>query len=478
MHKHKISSLLFLAMFFFARPVYALTLAEYIEQVKTQNLGYTATNEQAQAYELLKEKAKLVTAITLYGYSERSFVEQNQAIQIVRYNRSYATKNQIGFMQTADFGLSTNLYYSLNQITYKGLNTSTSTNPALASSNWQSIPTIELSLPLWQNRLGASTKALRDSTFYTNESGKLLAQSLSISELVESEKTYWALVYAKKALRVQQKALESAKQILNYVSRRERMNLGEKGDVLQARALVETKQLLVKQAINDELIASRNFNKQRFIISDIVDEKLEDFDLPKLQNILVPQVIAGDRYDIKASEASMKAAVAQAKVEEENNKPSLNLYGAYSLNQIQGSKQAAISSSFEPMGRSGKVGVNFSMPINFGLTSDIRQGAIKSASAAKIDYRQKVFEQENDWMNLVQNMASYKENLKLSLTIEQAQKSKLENERNLLKQGRTSTYQILLFEQDYSNSELTTIQIAYKLLELLADEKLYKGLPL
>jgi len=33
----------------------------------------------------------------------------------------------------------------------------------------------------------------------------------------------------------------------------------------------------------------------------------------------------------------------------------------------------------------------------------------------------------------------------------------------------------LLFEQDFSNAELTTQQIAYKLLESIAMQKLYKN---
>lgn len=459
---------------FFTKNSFALSLDEYLEQVKNQNLGYLAANQNAEAYELLKKKAKLVTAINLYGYTEKGFVEQNQALQIVRYNKVYNQKNQVGFTQTSDFGLSTNLYYSLNQVIYKGLITS-SPNPSLASSNYQAIPTLELSLPLWQNLLGSSTQASKDSTYFSNESQKLTAKSISLSSLIDSEKAYWTLVYARKAVKIQENALESARQILSYVTKREKMNLGERGDVLQARALVETKQLLLKQAQNDEKIATRNFNKQRYINSDEVTEKLEDFDLKKLQNFLVPKIMAGNRFDVKADEANMKAAVAAAKVEEENNKPNLSLYGSYSLNQIEKSADQAFSNSFAQKGNSGKIGVSFSMPINFGLTSDIRQGAVKTASSARINYRQKVFDQENDWQNLIQNMSSYKENLALAIAIEAAQKSKLENERKLLKQGRTSTYQILLFEQDYSNSELTTLQTAYKLLSLIADEKLYRG---
>lgn len=171
----------------------------------------------------------------------------------------------------------------------------------------------------------------------------------------------------------------------------------------------------------------------------------------------------------------MKSAVAAAKVEEENNKPAVNLYGSHSLTNIDATAIKTVDNSFAPNGLGSKIGVQFSMPINFGLTSDIRQGAVKSASAAKITYRQKLLEQETDWESLTLSMESFRENLKLSLAIEAAQKSKLENERARLKQGRTSTYQVLLFEQDYSNAELTTQQLALKLLDTIANLQLYQN---
>lgn len=475
MFKIKIIPTFFIVIIFFAKNSFALNVDEYLDQVKNQNLGYTSANQNVEAYEALKSKAKLVTAVNFFASTQNSFTEQNQALQIFRYDRIYTQNTQVGITQTSDFGLSTKLYYSLNHNTYKGLNTSNLPNPSLAQSSYQSIPAIEVSLPLWQNRFGSLTQASKDLVFFQNEAQKLNSKSVSISSLVTAEQSYWILVAARQTVEIQQSALKSAQQILDYVSKREKMNLGEKGDVLQAKALFETRKLLLQQAQNDEKLAARDFNKQRYIDSAEVTEKLDGFNFQKLQSFLVPKIMGGHRFDVKAQEADMKAAVASAKLDEENNKPSLNLYGSYLQNQIEATRSQALSSAFDQKGRAGTIGVKLSMPINFGLTSDIRQGAIQSASAAKTNYRQQVFQQENDWQNLVQNLAIYKENLKLSQAIEAAQKSKLENERKLLKQGRTSTYQILLFEQDYSNSQLTTIQTAYKLLSLIAQEKLYQA---
>lgn len=488
MFKSKIILSLCLAIIFFTQNSFAqnskvqdskvqnskiLSLEEYLNQVKGQSLSYAAANESAEAFEKLKAKAKLVTAVTFFASAQNSFVEQNQALQIVRYNKVFNRNSQVGFSQTADFGLSTKLYYSLNHVTYKDLNTANYPNPSLSSSNYQSIPTIEVSLPIWQNLFGAQTRASKDSIYFTNESQKLAAKSVSISSLVAAEQSYWSLAAARKIVTIQKNALKSAEQILDYVRKRERMNLGETGDVLQAKALLESRKLSLKQAENNEKLAARDFNKQRYIDSNEVADRLSDFDYSSLKTMIVPKVKAADRLDVKAYEANMKAAIANAKIDEESAKPAVSLFGSYSQNQIEPTAEDALANSLNKKGTAGMIGVRLSMPINFGITSDIKQGALQSASAAKLNYRQKMFEQENDWQNMVQNLSVYKENLKLSQAIEAAQKSKLEYERRLLKQGRTTTYQILLFEQDFSNSQITTIQLAYQMLALIAEEKLY-----
>ncbi len=479
MLKNKLVLLLSLAIIFcskvaFAQNSKALLPEEYLSQVRGQSLSYLASEQSIEAFEKLKEKAKLVTAFTFFASTQNGFTEQNQVLQIFRYTSVYSRNSQVGISQTADFGLSTKLYYSLNHTTYKGLNTSSLANPALAQSNYQGTPVIEVILPLWQNRFGSSTKATKDAAYFSSEYQKLNAKASSVATVVAAEQSYWNLVSTRRVVEIQKNALRSAEQILSYVTKKEKMNLGEKGDVLQAKALLELRKLSLKQAENDEKLAARDLNKNRYIDSNEVPEKLAAFDFAKLKNFLVPKIKERDRFDVKASEANMKATVANARIDEENNKPSLNAFGSYSQNQITAGFNDAISATPDRVGRSATVGLKLSVPLNFGMSSDIRQGARQSASAAKITYHQKVFEQENDWQNLVQNLEIYKENLGLAQAIETAQKSKLENERRMLKEGRTTTYQILLFEQDFLNSEMTTIQLAYKMAALMAQQKLYQ----
>jgi len=464
---------LFLVLALVVQQAKALTFPEYLAQVKQDNLAYQSANESKDSFELLKKKAKLVTALKLYATTERGFVEQNQALAIFRYNRIYTQTNKVGVVYDSEIGLKTNVYYSMISNDYKGLNTANLPNPALAISNTQAIPTLEVSLPIWQNSFGRSTRAQRDSLLYSNQAQQYLAKTQAINELVEAEKTYWFLVYARKVLEINKRALENAKKIYDYVYKKNQMNLGDKSDVLQAKALLEAKELMYKQAQNNEKIASRNFNQKRLVQSDVVEDQLELFDVNSLEKYLFTPVRANDRIDLKAKQALMKSSIANAKIEEENHKPNLNVYGSYSMTQIERNRTLAWQNSFDEKGRAGKVGLEFSVPINIGLGLDVQRGARKAMNSQKINYRHEQAMQELDWQNLIQNLKNYQENLRLALAIERSQKNKLENERSRLKQGRTSTYQILVFEQDFSNAELNTQEIAYKFHELIAQKRFY-----
>ena len=470
-------TIIFISLFFcqrlYAQNASNLSLDQYLNQVRDKNLNIEQANQSDQSFELLKKKAKLVSAIKLYGFSEAGFAEQNRGLQFLRYKSVQTQNNRIGFSQESEFGINSNIYYSLNNTRYIGLAPGFTTNP-LATKNTQAIPVLELSIPLWQNFLGKTTTAKKDASFYENESKQLSAKALSQEEMVNAEKRFWHLVFAQKNLEIQNRALNSANKILDYLNKKEKMNLAEKSDVLQAKAIVESKKLAVKQAENFLKISARNFNQSRNINSDEVKEKLTNFDLTKLQNIALNPIRNSDRLDIKSRQAQLQASLALARIEEENNKPSLNLYTSYAVNQVEPNRMDAISATFDRSAPNGKIGLEFSMPLNVGVSADIRHGARLQASSHKTSYQEKLLQQEIDWKNLIQNFKDWQENLRLSMQIEATQKAKLENERNLLSKGRTSTYQILVFEQEFSSAELNTQQIAQKLYELIADQKLYQ----
>ncbi len=451
-----------------------LTIDQYISQVKGENLNIEKTQKSTESYDLLKKKAELVNAIKLYGFSEFIKSEPNRALQFVRFDSLINQNNRIGISQTSKYGFITNFYYSLNSTRYSNFNPSFNTN-SLAGHNYQVVPVVEINLSLWQNFLGKNTQAKINNIFYENLAKNYFAKALTLQELINAEKSFWVMVYAQKTYEIKKRALIGTEKILNYIAKKARMNLAEKSDVLQAKADVESKKLSLNQAENFLKISARDFNKRRNINSDKIDEKLEEFDINKLINLKYKTSKQSDRLDIKSDQANLESLIALAKIEEDNNKPALNLYASYSVNQVEAKRNLAINNSFDRNAPNSKIGVEFSMPLNFGLSSAIRKGSSIKASSDKIAMREKLFQQEIDWTNLQQNLHDYQENLKLAKQIEEIQKVKFENEFKLLSQGRTSTYQILAFGQELLNAELNTQNLAQKFNELIIELKLYQS---
>jgi outer membrane protein TolC len=465
----------FILFSFFCQPSFAqnLTLDQYLSQVKGQNLVIEKSEKNSNSLDLLKQKANLVNAVKLNGFSEYIKTEPNRALQFIRYQSVVNQNNRIGLSQDSEFGFNTNIYYSVNSIIYNDFNPAFNTN-SLAGKNYQAIPVAEINISLWQNFLGKITRAKMDNILFDNLAQKYTAKLVSLQEIISAEKSFWKMVYAKKALEIQSRSLFGAEKILSHLTKKEQMNLAEKSDVLQAKATVQTKKLLLNQAENFLKISARDFNKRRNIDSDTVPENLVSFDINKLSSMKFSNNNFSDRLDIKSQKASIESSIALAKIEEETNKPKLNLYASYSLNQVESERMRAIRNTIDSNAPITKIGLELSMPINIGMSRDIQEGARVKTISEKTNLKEKLFQQQLDWSNLQQNLKDYQENLKLASLVEQSQKIKLENERKLLSQGRTSIYQILVFEQEFSNSELNTQQLAQQLHELLAEQKLYQ----
>lgn len=126
---------------------------------------------------------------------------------------------------------------------------------------------------------------------------------------------------------------------------------------------------------------------------------------------------------------------------------------------------------------SGYVGLMFTMPLNFSAASDANAGARRLKESAEMNEQNLIYTQDQDWVDLKQKLLESKATLKIARSMELAQKAKLDNERARLRQGRTTTYQVLLFEQDYSNAQSSRILAATQIIALQSQLKLYQATP-
>jgi outer membrane protein TolC len=119
------------------------------------------------------------------------------------------------------------------------------------------------------------------------------------------------------------------------------------------------------------------------------------------------------------------------------------------------------------------VGLGLNAPLDFWNLKSIHDGAQASQRAAEMEYQRKVFDQEREWADLSNQFQSKKEELQLAREVEKVQREKLAYEQDRLKKGRTTTFQVLIFEQDFATARLNLILSETQLLNLRAQMKTF-----
>ncbi|MNS60775.1 Outer membrane efflux protein [compost metagenome] len=378
----------------------------------------------------------------------------------------------LGVSQQFDFGLQTKLAYKWGKTDFE--NAAAAINP---DSYYTASPVLELSMPLWGGGFGRSAQANENVLRQQNMADKYSAEGTSNNILVGAEASYWKLSAWQDVVQIQEQALKAAQSIYDYVGRKKKMNLGEEDDVVQAKALVELRTLELQVAKNEAAESLRNFN--RFLNKDAFApvSGLEKVDYKSLESITVPTTRPGMRADVQATEAQLEVAKAASTLAYERNRPTLNAFGSYAMNGQDPQFNEALREAGKTEQDTAYIGLRFQMPLNFGAAGDAKAGALKTQKAAELNRDYALYAQEQDWINLTRNLSDARDNLVLLGRIEDAQKTKLEVERRRLRQGRTTTYQVLLFEQDYSLSALTKVKSAANILGLQSQIKLYQNSP-
>ena len=450
---------------------FAFTKDQYLDQVKNQNMSFRASEQQMKGSVLLKREADLFFKPQFFFNAQKGYDSKLLNPPFLVFDQVRSERYNAGISQEFSFGVETRLSYDLVKTEYKGINFA----PGIANPYWDAIPTLELNIPLWGNAFGRTTKARKELTLQQRTLENKSAEAQAKRTLVEAEIAYWRLAAAQESVKIQRKALEAANNILSYVTNKKAKNLGEEADVLQARALMDSYKLQLEQAEIDERAARRKFNLYLNVDANSSVGTLSPLNYVELESDPIPSTRPGDRADVQASQAQVAAARASSQLSIEQNKPTLNLYGGYAFFGRDGNQSKALSRAGWADRDSAYFGVKFQMPLNVAAQADAREGARQSETAAELNHKYLAYSQEQDWIDITSHYKDAQTTLKLAKLMEKAQKAKLDNERVRLRQGRTTTYQILLFEQDYLAAEVARIRAANQIISLKSQIKLYSS---
>lgn len=445
---------------------FELTLETFLKEIEEKNQTFRASKMASAAAKKRKDEKKLIFTPSLFAQAQS--VVDKKATTVVSMMGDRTDNNMIttGLMQQFDFGLKGKLSYSLS---HTKLNNAVALNPNDFNENAFGL---ELSQSLWRNFWGKESKAQSDLVEGQSEIQRHTENFKIKSMLSKAESLYWGLSQMRKVVTVQKENLARAMKIKSWAQNRLNSGLGEKSDFLQADANVKFREFELKASLQDEKNLQRIFNALRGIEDDNVPESLTTANNSNLKS-LTPPKRDELRDDTKVAREVQKLTRANTELSIERNKPTLELYGTYILNGRDGARSTAIEKAFTKDYTTEAIGVRFSTPLDFFNLKNNIDGYKQDQIAAELNYKQKLFDENQEWNDLTNKLEDAKTKLMLAEKITEAQKIKVINERDRLTKGRTVTFQVLNFEQDYAQSELLKIKSETEVLNLYAQLKTF-----
>jgi outer membrane protein TolC len=107
--------------------------------------------------------------------------------------------------------------------------------------------------------------------------------------------------------------------------------------------------------------------------------------------------------------------------------------------------------------------------------NDYKQAYAKEVTAAELQYKRKSYDVDREYEILRDRFQNFKQRLKLAQKMIQVQERKLVVEKRRYSQGRTTTFQVLQFEQDFANTQLIKLRYERELIAVYNQLKLYSG---
>lgn len=439
------------------------TLQNFLQDVEGGHEAVKGAELLAEGGKLREAEAKLVFSPQALGLYQITDDRRETNAPAIMGNRTVTKIYSLGVGQQTSFGLSGKAAYNFNHVIV--YNASPAFFPV--PNFYLGGPSLELTQSLWRNFLGREVRA----------QSKLLYGQAKISQhvqnykrkmlLLEAESTYWRLALARQNILVSEESFGLAKKIRDWAQKRAGLQLGDRGDFLQAQSAVQLRELEIRAGQNELRAAARAFNLARGRDSEEVPEELARLDDKAVtQNMRTLAEV--NREDLEAARVEYELAQTGHALSLEQNRPTFEAFWNYSRNGRDQFRDDAISESLHSHYPNTTYGLRLQAPLDYFSLKTARAGHVAEEQGALLNYQRKKVEVEKEWEELGHKKRDAEERLTLLSNMEKTQREKLSFERDKHNRGRTTTYQVLLFEQDYTSTVQNRIRAQAELVGVLA----------
>lgn len=334
-------------------------------------------------------------------------------------------------------------------------------------------PEAHLTIPLWRNLFGAETRAEIAGSKTLNENRKLEAQIQAVQVNASVDLSFYTYAANKEMYEASKEMFDRAEKIYNWVKNQRARGLVEESDVYQARAAVQLRRLELNQIENQLKASARKFNDLRGIVSDEVKENLivTPLDTAQLQ---LSKSNTKVRKDQKIAMGLTQMQMQEFTSAREKAKPNLDLTFKA---QWVGRDREYNEANSEWQDREQPyyyAGVEFSLPLNVPKYMDIRSGLKKMEQGEQLKIASRTRDDKTEWQNFLDLGDTLQKQVALSRELEESERLKSKVARTSFQRGRSTTFQILTFEQDYITAQIQRIKIELQARQFLTQIPLFE----
>jgi outer membrane protein TolC len=445
-----------------------LTLDAYKQIVLEKDPETQAAMERKKGAELSQNSASLLTNVSLFAKSDYVDDQRPTAAPLFQGDTTRVDTYSLGLQQQTRLGFKWALSQNVSHTQIYGVDP----NVVPQSKYYDTYPKLELSIPLWRNLLGAETSGDVDQMHFQARALAKQAEIGWVQRQNDVEAAFYRVLSEQDAYSIHQDSLKRAEGILNWTDTRVKRNLVDASDLYQAQAAVAQRKIDVIDSETRLRDASRVFNSLRGVAGDEVAETLvaPDLDLMKLK---LQKSAALIRKDTLAQKELNLSSEAGYKSQREKNKPNLDVaVQAYT----QGRDNTYTGSQDKTFEKKDYfyVGVNFVLPLDQWTASKSRSGFESLTKAEALSEQARLRDQPLTWEQTVDQADSLSKQVVLLRELETYQRKKADAERDRLNRGRSTTFQVLSFEQDYNMIRTQRIDAEFQARQFINSLALYE----
>ncbi len=452
----------------FSKLTFALTLDQYLNQVKSKNRLFSALELSTEASNNRREAGDLGLSPTLTaGYSEAT----DQSLPSSLGSKRQVSEYNLGVLKKFSTGTALTLSAKTDQFENENAPTASMSDYSTGGLG------ISLQQSLWKDFFGHGTRLRHDREYAVNQFETWSLELKKRGLLIEAESSFWDFIVAQEDLKLKNENLERARKLEKWTTNRVSNGISDRSDLMNVKALTSVRELELQTAL-DELKTQELRLRQNLDLaeSEITPEMKADLieARPYVNELMQKKnVIKIDSY-LSVIEAKSKKFISEEV--SDSLRPDLALLASYNTSSYDRDYNQTLSDISKTDRPKTFIGVSFSWLFDTDAKKSQIAAAQKDALASQYTSEKNQIEGRQAWVEFLRKYNVTKENVKTLEKIATFQRERAKAEQDKFSKGRTITANVVNAETDSAEAQVRFLRAKSGLRKLEASTLLYTSI--